>query len=226
MQTLCDVFRHCHVDHKPLSDQRWSQRDSLCILPQRWNGMEPLLCFTLWGATAGSGARDVWWAVPCSVFWPELVLFCVQPPPSGPGVAGASLPGGAPVPRFTSVLLQRREQAERVLTKSVSAKIVFAFGGRRHCLLKKPPEALSCLFFLCCSLAVSLCGRCFLSSPASSPSHSQFWHLASGCLVQKTRAFPSLRATSMCSLSGKFTLQLAGLMRSWQIQTWCSYFSL
>lgn len=63
-------------------------------------------------------------------------VVCVQPPPSGPGVAGPSLPGGAPVPRFTPVLLQRREQAERVLTKSVSAIIIFAFGGRRLCLLK------------------------------------------------------------------------------------------
>lgn len=29
-----------------------------------------------------------------------------QPPPTGPGVAGPSLPGGAPVSRFTPLLLQ------------------------------------------------------------------------------------------------------------------------
>lgn len=38
-----------------------------------------------------------------------------QPPPAGPGPVGPSLPGGAPVPRLTPLLLQRREQAEGVL---------------------------------------------------------------------------------------------------------------
>lgn len=55
-------------------------------------------------------------------------------------------------------------------------------GNNRFCFRWAAPlsaknHLMHCLvffFFFCCSLAVSLCGRCFLSSPASSPSHSQF----------------------------------------------------
>lgn len=159
----------------------------------------------------------------CSEWGCVVVCLSVQPPPTGPGVVGPSLPGGAPVPRFTPLLLQWREQAERVLMKFASAIIVHfpvlfcLVGGWCFCLLNHLRHSL--LFF--CSLTVSLCGRCFLSSPASSPSHSQFWHLASGCLVQKTRAFPSLKATSTCSPSGKSGRQLAGLSSRWLIPTRC-----
>lgn len=88
----------------------------------------------------------------CSEWGCVVVRLSLQPPPTGPGVVGPSLPGGAPVPRFTPLLLQWREQAERVLMKFSSAIIVhspvlfYLVGGWVVFLSLKPPEALSSLF--------------------------------------------------------------------------------
>lgn len=110
--------------------------------------------------TAGSGAHNVSFLL-CADLRVVVLSGCVQPPPSGPGVAGPSLPGGAAVPRFTPLLLQRREQAERVLTKSVSAIIVFfALGGRCLCLLKK--THLRHCFFLLFSCSFTLWALLFV----------------------------------------------------------------
>jgi len=59
----------------------------------------------------------------------SLCVPSVQPPPTGPGAAGPSLPGGAPVPRVTPLLLQWREQAERVLIQSPHTLVVHLFSS-------------------------------------------------------------------------------------------------
>lgn len=161
MQTLCDVFRRCHADHKPPIDKRWSQWDCLCIFCSMFSlqTAQSHLDMYILLLDMSHVAAPVLFTVGCNC-WIRCLervmcysllcvltrgcVVCVQPPPSGPGVAGPSLPGGAPVPRFTPLLLQRREQAERVLTKSVSAIIIFCFrwatplsakNHLRHCLL-------------------------------------------------------------------------------------------
>lgn len=135
IQTMCDAFGHCPVDLRATISQA---SGTVFVFSPKTAQMSVCLPDTSPVAatvfiTAGSGAHNV--SFVCVLTCGCVV--CVQPPPSRPGVAGSSLPGGAPVPRFTPVLLQRREQAERVLTKSVSAIIIFALGGRRLCLLIK-----------------------------------------------------------------------------------------